>query len=114
MTKDLAGLGSGNMNTTKWAEFFKILFDHGQADVTVQIKLLYDEKAFSFKKFWCPTRRYTEVGGMPFQNREIEWLEIRGAGAADILNKLMRLGQLPIVKRSEGFRLQAYGSISLT
>ena len=100
------------MNATKWDEFLRILLEHERAGITLRIKLLYG-KPFACSSIWRPTRRYTEVGGAPFQNREIEWMEVTGTQAAKIRDQAAHLGKLPIVDCEGGFRVVAYRPIQI-
>jgi hypothetical protein len=100
------------MNYTKWGEFLDVAFENGLRGLKVTVKMLWADTETSDFFLRRISQRCTDLMRGPVDNRDIEWVKVDGPPAARILEHLQRLGQLPIVRIEDGFRLQAYGLIS--
>jgi len=103
-----ATVGAGYMNDTKWHELFQILAKHVNADLRFRMKVLGDCPVVEDNKYWSVSRQWTDSASGPFENREIEWLEILGPSAGLVREELGRIGKLEISERPEGFCIMGY------
>lgn len=103
-----ATVGAGYMNDTKWYEVFQILAKHVNADLHFRMKVLGDCPAVEDKRYWSVSRQWTDSPSGPFENREIEWLEILGSDARLVREEVGRIGKLQISERPDGFCIMGY------
>jgi len=100
-------LGAGNMNNTKWRAVLELIRGRW-----VAIKFVGEEPPRRVVGLSRINDRWCDCSAGPFLYTEIEWLEITGNGAPELLAELRRLGHLPLIAQSNGFRLQAYGMVA--
>ena len=100
-------LGAGNMNNTKWRAVLELIRGRW-----VAIKFVGEHQPRRVVGLSCINDCWCDCSAGPFLYTEIEWLEITGNGAPELLAELRRLGHLPLIAQSNGFRLQAYGMVA--
>jgi hypothetical protein len=98
------------MNDTKWREVFDVLRGQ-QANAIFRLKFLDEPEARQISAFYPASRTWTDSSIQPFQNREVEWLEITGSALPEIRVSLQTLGDLPLIEHAGVLRIQGYGPV---
>jgi hypothetical protein len=113
ISEAISKLACCNMNDTKWREFFDVLLKTPRRNISIRTKMLYNEEPTIEVWMRPATPKWTDSSQGPFENREIEWIEVTGDATDEMLSQLKGFGQLPFVKVENGFRLVAYGPIQV-